>query len=239
MSGEDAKFSAERPKGSKWGVTDAIRRAAEEFQRTGHATPFPCIAFLSVKAVTLKPGESDEPIVEVTVKVAAIESLDTPDGRRKAHLLVLKESQKRLGSGDNPTLPFELKQMFDEAFGGRSFDEIERDEREAAMDADMDDPTRLRHHLHAVHGHDLDKVLAMEWADVRGLHDSDHDRPETDGVPPHNREWWAWRRVDLDAAESEADGMPPDEGTADDAADDNADEPAPLFHDGTEGEGEG
>lgn len=209
-SGDGIKFSSKRPKGSKWGVSDVVQREAETFQETGHAGLIPCMTFLTIDSVKLTPGDGDEPVLEITVKVAAIESLDSQDARRRAHLLVLKESQKRLGSGDGGqmTLPFELKEMFEEAFGSRTFDEVQQDEKEAEMDANMDDPARLRQHLIVVHNHDRDKVMEMEWVDVRQLHDSDHARPAEDGVPPHDPDWWAWRRVDLLAAEAEADGTP-------------------------------
>jgi hypothetical protein len=223
MAGDGIKFSSKRPKGTKWGVADAVTLAADEFRETGHTTLIPCMAFLAVDNVKLTPGDDDEPTVEITVRVAAIESLDTQDARKKAHLIVLKESQRRLGKGGQPTLPFELKEMFDQVFGGRSFEEVEQDEKEADMDAGTDDPTRLRHHLAAVHGHELDDVLAMEWADVRTLHDSDHERDEADGMPPHSPEWWAWRRVDIEAAEAEADETS-DEKAADDVIGDRAED---------------
>lgn len=213
MSG-GAQFSSEVPKGDAWGVENAVHVAALEFEETGRSPMVPCIAVIGIKTVKLLPGD-DGPTRVPVVQIKRIESLTTTEAIRAGQKLILQALKERSGSSTAPMLPFEEKQILDMAFGGLDIDLIEQDEREAKEDESMDDPQRLRRHLVAVHKHTADEIEGLEWTDVRTLHDSDHDRPESDGLLPHDREWWAWRRVDLEAAESEADGagsLPDDNG---------------------------
>lgn len=204
MSG-GSKFSSEVPKGDAWGVEGALEKAAIEFEETGHSPMIPIIGVLGVKKVELVPGD-DGPSRQIVARLFRINALTTVKAIRDGQKLVLRALQDRDGRTDAPMLPFEEKQIIDMAFGGLNVDTIEQDEREQIEDQNMDDPQRLRRHLVAVHQHKPEEIEGLEWVDVRTLHDSDHARPPEDGLPPHDPEWWAWRRLDLEAAEAESDG---------------------------------
>lgn len=205
MSG--SKFSSEVPKGDAWGVEDALDRAAAEFEDTGHSPMIPVIGVMGIKEIKLVPGD-DGPTRQIVAKLFRVNALTTAAAINEGQKLILKALADAQGRTDSPTLPFESQQILDMAFGRTTPADADQDEAEARIDESLDDPARLPRHLASVHGHDYDDVMRMEWVDVRTLHDSDHDRPDTDGMPPHDRDWWAWRRVDLQAAESEADETP-------------------------------
>lgn len=255
MSG-GSKFSSEVPKGDAWGVEAALERAAREFVETGHSPMIACIAILSVKEVKLVPGD-DGPAQQIVAKLARVNALTTPKAIKDGQKLILQAIADQQGRTDQPMLPFEAKELIDMAFGGQPVEVIEQDEREKIEDENIDEPERLRRHLVAVHGADADTVKTMEWVDVTKAHKEDHDAlddpdaAET-GIPAHARDWWAWRRVDLEAAESEADGTAddgfqdvgatdgdgetvytPTDSTADEGAGEDApDNVTPLFNDG-------
>lgn len=203
MSG-GSKFSSEVPKGDAWGVEAALEQAAAQFEATGHSPMIPCIAVLGVKEVKLISGD-DGPARQIVAKLFRVNALTTAAAIRDGEKVLLRALADQAGSGEAPTLQFEESEVLRMAFGGLNIDQIERDEREAIEDQNMDDPQRLRRHLTVVHGVPADEVEGMEWFDVQTRHNSDHDRPEEDGLPQHDRESWLWRRVDLEAAEAEAD----------------------------------
>jgi hypothetical protein len=104
----------------------------------------------------------------------------------------------------------------------------------------------------------------MNDLDIRKEHAAEHTDGANPGMPDHDVDDWLWRRVDIEAATSEGDGMPaddnlpmntedrivdalenpPDEATEDDDTDRPADEEddqepggtvSPLFRDAKEG----
>jgi hypothetical protein len=241
MSG-GTEFSAERPKGDAWGIEDAVSAAVAEFEATGQSPMIPCIAVIGIKGVRLTPGDNG-PTRTPIVQIRRIDALTSTKAIREGQKLIMKAIEDRKGGDGAAMLPFEEKEILEMAFGGVNLDQIEQDEREAKLDEGMTDPDRLRQHLVAVHKLEHAEVEGWEFADVRLRHDSDHDAldaGEQTGLPPHDREWWAWRRVDLEAAEAESDGMPTDDADQPDddaqdpdtAADEGADEGAavtPLF----------
>jgi hypothetical protein len=212
----DQELSSTRPKDDAWGVRRAVEEAAAELLKTGHSPHIPAIAILKVKLLKTQPGE-DGPVHVPVVELVSLEALNGEKARQRAHLLILEESQKRLspdGTGQQ-TLPFELKQMIDEAFGGRDPETVFTDRQQADEDADLSDVDRCRKHLIAVHGYDQATVDTWEVADVWRTHDNDHDaldaargrgEDNVDGTPVHERDWHGWTRVDLAAAEAESDG---------------------------------
>lgn len=242
MSG-GSKFSSEVPKGDAWGVENALDVAAREFETTGHSPMIPCIAIIGVKEIKLVPGD-DGPTRQIVARLFRVNALTTAKAIRDGQKLILRALADQQGRPDSaPMLPFETKDILDMAFGGVNVDQIEQDEREQIEDQNMDDPQRLRRHLTAVHNIPADEVDGMEWVDVQTRHKSDHDRDDTDGLPPHDVEWWAWRRVDTEAAEAESDETSdttdddPDQAeppTADAAAD--TPDVTPQFRDGGESE---
>lgn len=271
MSG-GSKFSAEVPKGDAWGVEAAVAAAVLEFEETGRSPAIPCICVIGIKSVSLTPGDGDSgPARVATVVVRRIESLTTKEAIRAGQKLILKAlgDRNKLDGNGAPMLPFEQAEILGMAFGNLSVTEIEQDEREKIEDENIDEPERLRRHLKAVHGVTDDEMQGMEWVDVTTKHSSDHDALEAGdggGLPDHTRDWWAWRRVDLEAAEAESDGTPdePADGEADtddeqsdtpagedqaaDAADDDQEEDddtddgqpdnvTPMFRDAKEAEG--
>ncbi len=255
MSG-GSKFSSQVPKGDAWGVERAIAAAALEFEETGRSPAIPCIAVIGIKGVNLGTGDGDGPTRIPVVQILRIESLTTPDAIREGQKLILKAlgDRDKLDKGGQPMLPFEETDILNMAFGDMNAEQIERDERERIEDENIDDPERLRRHLIAVHGLTELEAHGMEWVDVTTRHSSDHDTldaGEETGLAPHDREWWGWRRVDLEAAEAESDGTsddaeataegPEDEGDAetadaadqdDDGDDDGTADVTPEFRDG-------
>jgi hypothetical protein len=216
MSG-GSKFSSEVPKGDAWGVENAVAEAAAEFEATGHSPMIPCIAVIGIKEVQLRSGD-DGPTRVAVVNIRRIEALTTDSAIRTGQKLVMKAMENR--RGPDTMLPFDEAEMITQAFGGVDVATLEREEqdaRELAEDKAMDDPQRLRRHLVAVHNHTADEIEGMEWADVRTLHDSDHERDPADGLVPHDKDWWEWRRASLEAAEADADAentADPDDGPA-------------------------
>lgn len=210
MSG-GSKFSSEVPKGDAWGVENAVADAMAEFEKTGRSPIIACVALIGIKKITLESGD-DGPNRIAVINLRRIEALTTDRAIRNGQKLVMQALEDRRGTGT--MLPFEEQEILRMAFGGLSVADVEQEEqdkRESEEDERMDDPQRLRRHLVSVHGHATIEVEGLEWADVRALHDSDHERDPADGMPPHDPEWWEWRRVMVEAAESDAPATDPDE----------------------------
>jgi hypothetical protein len=194
--GAGAQFSAEVPKGDGWAVGGAVDDAARELVKTGHSPLIPCIAVIDVKEVKVSEGGSRVPVV----RLRRLEALDDDDTIREGHRLVMRAWQKRHAGR---VMPHEVKEIIDEAFAGVDVDGLaveEQDEREAAEDEALTDMERLRRHMKALHNLDVDPDDPDH--EVTRQHDADHDRDASDGLPEHDREWWAWRRVDLEAGEA-------------------------------------
>lgn len=205
MSG-GSEFSAQVPKGDAWGVEHAIANAVSEFEATGRSPIIACIALIGIKGVKLTPGD-DGPTRTPIVYIRRIEALTTDEAIRNGQKLVMKAMEDRRGKGT--MLPFDEAEIIRQAFGGVDLETVEREEqdaRELAEDEAMDDPQRLRRHLVNVHKHPAEEVEELEYIDVRTLHDSDHKADPADGMPPHDADWWEWRRVAIEAAEADADG---------------------------------
>lgn len=253
MSG-GSKFSAEVPKGDAWGVEQAVAAAAAEFQMTGRSPMIPVVGVIGIKEIKLSSGD-DGPTSIPVVKVFRIESLTTAKAIREGQKLILRALQDRAQGTGAEMLPFEEAEVLKMAFGDVDIDKIEQDEREQIEDENISELDRLRRHLVAVHGHDQAEIDGLETVDVRQMHDAEHDVIEADEdsgvVPAHDREWWAWRRVEVAEAELNADddvegSTVPDDarsltgddpegetaGTEDDGDDELPDNVRPLFDDG-------
>lgn len=207
MSG-GSKFSSEVPKGDAWGVEDAVAAAATEFKMTGRSPMIPCIAVVGIKEIKLSSGD-DGPTSIPVVKIFRLEALTTSKAIREGQKLILRALQDRSQGTGAEMLPFEEAEVLKMAFGDVDVDVIEQDEREEIEDQNISELDRLRRHLVAVHDHPQAEIDGLETVDVRQLHDSDHDTLDEGvtsiDVHPHDREWWAWRRVEIAEAAAEAD----------------------------------
>jgi hypothetical protein len=205
-----SKFSSEVPKGDAWGVEDAIADAVDEFMKTGVSPMIPSISILDIKEVKILPGGAKVAVV----RVRRLEALTTLKAIREAQRMLLKEWENRRGEG--AVLPFEEKEIIEAAFGHLNVELIEQDEAEAKEDEDMSEPDRLRKHMTSVHNHRPDEVSGWDDLDVRRTHHDEHQPDAQPGMPAHDEDWWAWRRVDLEAAEADPDndtGDPDDDPT--------------------------
>jgi hypothetical protein len=204
MSGGN-KFSAEVPKGDGWGVDKAVAAAVKKILNGEKSPLIPVIGVIDIKAVTTDPETGN---VIATVRVRRLESLDDLETIREGQRVLMRAWAAKRGEG--AMLPFEEKEFIERAFDGFDVAEIEQDEKEALEDQDLSESDRLRKHLQTVHGwEETDIRLAMEDSALRQEHVQEHEVPEP-SYPQHDVEWWAWRRVDLDAAESAVEDEPAD-----------------------------
>lgn len=196
-----SKFSAEIPKGDGWGVESAVAEIVDKVLAGGKSPLIPCIAIIDVKAVAIDPESGNK---TATVRVRRLEALTTAATIRDAQRMLMREWELRKGDA---ILPFDDKQIIDQAFSDIDLEAAERDaqdEREKLEDEGLAEYDRLRRHLVTVHKHDSVLMDSLEDTEARIQHDSDHNQYDADGVglPEHERDWWAWRRVDIEAAES-------------------------------------
>lgn len=236
-----SKFSAEVPKGDGWGVEDVVADATKRILAGEKSPIIPVIGMIDIKDLKIDPETHN---VTAIVRVRRLESLTSTQRIRAAQRMLMEQWSTRKGIEGEAILPFEEKELFERAFGGVDFAQVEQDETEAKTDETLTDMDRLRRHMVKVHQMDpSDDLLVNKPDNVLTLaHEEEHKTAGQNGwpggVPDHDVESWVWRRVDLaDLIADDEEPEPSEEETPGEAGEEPSvevpDSPAALFDDGT------
>lgn len=196
-----SRLSSKKPKDDgAWGIEESIANAAEVVLSGGKSPLIAVIGFIDIKELKIDPVTQ---LHEAIIQIRRVTAITTPERAREAQTMILKEVAAMRGEGT--MLPFDEKDILERALGtemtGKTVGEQLQDDEEAKIDADLDEPGRLRRHLVAVHDFDPNVIFdeeATSVADVNRTHDEEHAKDPADRAwPDHDPESTMWRRVDL------------------------------------------